>query len=158
MIIRKITSEDNASMSKIIKDVFEEFGIPKEGTVYSDPATDHLYELFRTEKAVYWVAEDNGIVVGGCGIYPTAGLPDEYTELVKLYVSPTFRGGGVGKILINQAIKSADELGYLKVYLESFPELEKAVSIYEKIGFKRINNSLGNSGHHACTIWMELTL
>jgi putative acetyltransferase len=40
------------------------------------------------------------------------------------------------------------------LYLESFPELSDAVSIYQKLDFEFWPGSLGNSGHHACTIWM----
>ena len=42
------------------------------------------------------VIEENGEVMGGCGYYPTEGLPDGYAELVKLYLSPKVRGKGYG--------------------------------------------------------------
>jgi putative acetyltransferase len=48
----------------------------------------------------------------------------------------------------------AKENGYTQVYLESMPELSKAVSIYEKVGFKSLDHPLGNSGHCGCDIWM----
>jgi putative acetyltransferase len=38
------------------------------------------------------------------------------------------------------------------------PELSKAVSIYEKQGFTKLGNPLGNSGHDGCDIWMLKTL
>lgn len=156
--IRKIRKSDNPELAKLIRITFEEFGIPKEGTVYTDPTTDDLFSLFNKVDAVYWVAEENGIPVGGCGIYPTDGLPEGYSELVKFYLSANSRGKGIGKLLMHRAIESAIDLGYYRLYLESFPELKKAVSLYEKFGFVEINNSLGNSGHHACTIWMEMDL
>lgn len=49
---------------------------------------------------------------------------------------------------------SAVSSGYEQLYLESFPELGTAVNMYEKAGFKHLEKPLGNSGHHACTIWM----
>jgi len=52
----------------------------------------------------------------------------------------------------------AKENGYTQVYLESMPELAKAVSIYEKVGFKALDHPLGNSGHDGCDIWMLKTL
>ena len=52
----------------------------------------------------------------------------------------------------------AKENGYTQVYLESMPELSKAVTIYENVGFQRINQPLGNSGHCGCDIWMVKTL
>ncbi len=55
---------------------------------------------------------------------------------------------------MQQSIAAARELGYTQLYLESFPELAKAVSMYEKAGFRPIPHALGNSGHYACNIWM----
>ena len=38
--------------------------------------------------------------------------------------------------------------------LESFPELQRAVGMYSSLGFNLLDEPLGNSRHHACTIWM----
>jgi len=156
--IRTIEKKDNALLAGLIKKVFREFKIDKPGTVYTDPQTDSLYELFQTPGSVYWIAEENGVILGGCGIYPTNGLPEDCAELVKFYLSAESRGKGTGKELLLKCILSAKESGYRQLYLESFPELEKAVGMYEKAGFKKINNSLGNSGHYACTLWMLMDL
>ncbi len=154
MQIRPIKQSDNAEQAEMIRKVFREFGIDRPGTVYTDPTTDHLFELFKVPGSVYWVAEENGELVGGCGIFPTPGLPEGCAELVKFYVSSAYRGKGVGKLLMQQSIRSACEMGYTQLYLESFPELEKAVSMYEREGFRAINTPLGQSGHTACTLWM----
>ena len=55
---------------------------------------------------------------------------------------------------MDKAIGSARKLGYTSLYLESLPELGKAISLYERAGFKFINAPLGNSGHFGCDIWM----
>lgn len=81
-LFRQIQHEDNQPLSKLIKNVFVEFGIDRPGTVYDDPTTDYLFELFQTENSVYWVAEEDGEVIGGCGIFPTVGLPASCGELV----------------------------------------------------------------------------
>jgi putative acetyltransferase len=93
-------------------------------------------------------------VVGGAGIFPTENLPNGTCELVKLYLHKDARGTGLGKELLNTAMQWAKENGYTQVYLESMPELSKAVTIYENVGFKRIDQPLGNSGHCGCDIWM----
>lgn len=151
---RPIRKEDNKSLAKLIRSVFDEFDVEREGTVYSDESTDHLSDLFDIEGAEYWVAEKSGSIVGGCGLYPTDGLDAGCAELVKLYLSPSVRGLGVGLHLLNLVINRSSTLGYKQLYLESFSNFSKAVSMYEKLGFEHINHSLGNSGHSACTIWM----
>lgn len=152
--IRNIAATDNAALAKIIRDIFDEFDIPKEGTVYSDPETDRLYELFRFPGSGYFVAEEDGVILGGCGVFPTQGLPEGCAELVKYYLSNDARGKGIGRALMEQTFAAAKEQGYTQLYLESFPDFDKAVAMYEKAGFRHLDKALGNSGHFACTIWM----
>lgn len=154
MEIRPIESGDNEVLAKVIRTALAEFGANKPGTVYFDPTTDALFELFRTPRSFYYVATQDEKVIGGCGIFPTENLPNGTCELVKLYVAKEARGTGLGKQLMEQSMKWAKESGYTHVYLESMPELAKAVSIYEKVGFQPLDHPLGNSGHDGCDIWM----
>jgi putative acetyltransferase len=154
ILIRNIEPSDNVAIASVIRIALTEFGANKPGTVYFDPTTDHLYELFKTPGSVYYVAEKNGIILGGCGIFPTEALPEGTCELVKLYLDKNARGTGLGKKLLLKAMDWAKQNGYNQVYLESMPELSKAVSIYENVGFEKLNQALGNSGHDGCDIWM----
>ncbi|MCW3109921.1 MAG: acetyltransferase [Segetibacter sp.] len=158
IIIRQIEQKDNPVLAKLIKTVFREFKINKPGTVYTDPTTSDLYNLFKTPGSLYWVAEEDGKLLGGCGIYPTDGLPVNFAELVKFYLLPPSRGKGIGKALMGKCFISAIALGYECLYLESFPEFVTAVDMYEKLGFKHIHKPLGNSGHYACNVWMAKNL
>ena len=154
LIIRNIALNDNEAIAKVIRAALTEFGANKLGTVFYDATTDHLFELFQIPGAIYYIAELNGNLVGGAGIYPTEGLPEKTCELVKLYLHKDARGIGLGKQLLLKSMQWAKENGYEQVYLESMPELSKAVSIYENVGFKKIHHALGNSGHDGCDIWM----
>ncbi|RDC56373.1 GNAT family N-acetyltransferase [Pedobacter chinensis] len=155
---RQIEERDDQELAEVIRSILREFKIDKPGTVYTDPTTDHLSGVFKAEQSVYWVAEEDGQLIGGCGIYPTAGLPEGCVELVKLYTAASARGKGVGKTLMQKSIESAQHFGYNEIYLESFPELTTAISMYEKTGFTRLSAPLGNSGHFACNVWMLLVL
>jgi putative acetyltransferase len=155
MIIRKLEQADNSVLAEMIREVFEEHDAPREGTVYSDPTTDDLYELFKTQRSVLWVAENEEHEIVGCsGVYPTEGLPQNCAELVKVYVNKEFRGTGVGRELMQRSIDSAVELGYTELYLESLSAFSKAVSIYEKLGFIKLGQPLIDSVHKTCNIWM----
>jgi len=153
-VIRNIKSTDNPVLSRIVKNTLAEFGANHPGTVYYDPTTDYLFELFQKDKAAYLVAELNSEIVGGGGIYPTDGLPDDTCELVKMYLLPVARGLGIGRTLIDQCLNFAKEAGFKKVYLETMPELKQALNIYAKFGFQFLNGPMGNSGHTGCSLWM----
>lgn len=154
ILFRNIEKSDNKELADLIRSVFREFGIARPGTVYYDPTTDDLFSLFQKPGSTYWIAEEKGKIIGGCGIYSTPGLPDGCTELVKLYLDPLYRGRGTGRKLIELAIESAKQSGYRQIYLESLPELGRAISLYEKTGFRLISEPMGNSGHFGCDIWM----
>lgn len=152
--IRKIEHKDNVELAKVIRSILKEHGVDKPGTVFTDPTTDSLYELFQTDNSVYWVVEDNGEILGGCGLYPTKGLNEGCVELVKLYLSSKLRGKGIGQKLMEQCIVNAQNMGFNQVYLETLPELSSAVGLYEKLGFIKLETQLGDSGHFACKLWM----
>lgn len=154
LTIREIAPHDNPFLSSLIKNTLTEFGANRPGTVFTDPTTNALYELFRKNGSIYYVAllEDN--IVGGAGIYPTDGLPADTCELVKMYLHPTVRGRGLGRMLIEKCLQFAAEAGYRNVYLETMSELRQAVKVYEKFGFSYLQGPLGNSGHFGCGLWM----
>ena len=156
IIIREIQQTDNPFLSKIVKDTLAEFGANHPNTVYYDPTTDTLYELFQKEKAKYFVAVVDGKIVGGGGIYPTDGLDTDTCELVKMYLLPEARGLGLGKTLIEKCIATAKESGFKKIYLETMPELKQALNVYAKFGFDYLKGPMGNSGHTGCSLWMLL--
>lgn len=159
MTIRRIKKEDDARIAEIIRDIFVEFDMPKTHTVYDDPATDRQYELFSAEpKSVLWIAEENGEVMGSCGVYPTDGLPEGWCEIVKFYMDKRTRGKGIGSKLFVKALESARDLGYKTAYLETFPQFGDAVGMYGHYGFKNIDHQVGNSGHTATSIWMTKDL
>ncbi|MEO6070695.1 MAG: GNAT family N-acetyltransferase [Chitinophagaceae bacterium] len=156
--IRPIKQSDNKELSNIIKNTLREFGADRPGTVAHDPTTDTLFELFRQQGSVYYVAEKDNKLVGGGGIFPTPGLPRHTCELVKMYLIKEARGLGLGRQLIQQSIDFAKEAGYEYVYLETMPELKKALATYAKFGFKYLDAPLGNTGHFGCELWMKLKL
>lgn len=153
--IREISASDNSVLANIIRTAFIEFDAPKTGTVYSDPTTDQLFELFdQQNRSTCFVAENSGSILGCCGVFPTNGLPDNYAELVKFYLCKEARGKGIGKALFEQSIVEAKRLGYTHLYIESQPSFDKAVKMYEQQGFNYLDHSLGNSGHDNCNVWM----
>ena len=154
MKIRKVKKSDNKQLAHLIREVFEEHDAPRVGTVFSDPTTDNLYELFSNKKSVLWVVEEDNELWGCCGVYPTDGLPTGCAELVKFYLMPKARGRKIGTKLMEQNIESAIELGYTELYIESLSQFDRAVNMYKKLGFKSLDKPLGDTVHTSCNIWM----
>lgn len=152
--LRAIAAKDNAELAKIIRAALTEFGAAKPGTVYYDSSTDHLYELFQQKGACYFVLEEGETILGGGGLFPTAGLDPQTCELVKMYLRPEARGKGYGKLLIEACEAAAKSMGFAAIYLETLPELKQAITIYRKSGYTQLEKAMGNSGHFGCNLWM----
>ena len=110
--IRHIEEKDQRQLANIIRSIFEEYNAPLVNTVYDDPRTEHIFDTLTGHNAEYWVIVENDNVLGGCGFYPTEGLPEGYAELVKFYLSPEARGLGYGSKIFRQVIENAHKAGY----------------------------------------------
>ncbi|MBC7826909.1 MAG: GNAT family N-acetyltransferase [Chitinophagaceae bacterium] len=152
--VRTILPSDNIEIAAIIRNTLAEFGANRPGTVYFDASTDILSEVFQTSGSIYYVGLSQKTIIGGAGIFPSEGLPEDTCELVKMYLLPEARGKGIGKMLIEKCIGFAKDAGYKKIYLETMPELKKAMHVYEKCGFTYLPGPIGNTGHFGCDVWM----
>jgi GNAT superfamily N-acetyltransferase len=59
-------------------------------------------------------------------------------ELKQMYVRPGFRGKGIGTALLQEAIRKAQQLGYLAVRLDSSRFMSDAHRLYRSLGFREI--------------------
>ena len=78
-------------------------------------------------------------------------------EMKRLFLRDSARGRGIGVRLIEQVIADAQEIGYAKMRLDTYPpKMGKAVSLYEAHGFYEISPYYSNP--HAGVLYMEKTL
>ncbi|MBE6989518.1 MAG: GNAT family N-acetyltransferase [Ruminococcaceae bacterium] len=148
--IREIEPADNAAVEQVIRSCLIEFGADHEGTAWADPDLGRFSEIYGGDGRRYWVAVENGAVVGGVGIGPLLGVPGT-CELQKMYCLPAARGTGVAHRLMDTALDYARRW-YGACYLETFPNMTAARRFYEKYGFRRIREPLGSTGHFSCDV------
>ena len=100
-----------------------------------------------------WMAEADGMIVGSAGLMKEH---DGEYELVKMGVTESHRGKGISRLLIEQCLAKAKEIGAKKISLYSNHQLQTAISLYEKYGFYHVE--LVNSPLETADIRMELVL
>lgn len=98
---------------------------------------DNAQEYIINRGGDIIMALHNDEVVGTCALIKTDNEEYQY-ELAKMAVSPKAQGLGIGWILGKEVIKIAKSKGAKNIYLESNTVLTPAITLYRKLGFKKI--------------------
>jgi putative acetyltransferase len=150
MHIRPIERTDNAALATVVRTVMTEHGASGAGFSIHDYEVDHMYEAYTEPRACYFVVIHAGRVVGGGGIAQLAGSDPSLCELRKMYFLPEGRGLGTGRTLLDFCLDAARRFGYTRCYLETLRSMHAAQRLYERVGFIRIPEPLGQTGHFSC--------
>lgn len=156
--IREVREEDNAALSKAIREVLIDIGVPKVGTAYADPEIDFMYQAYQTTRSAYFVIEEDSVVLGGAGIAPLAGEDPKICELQKMYFLAQGRGRGLGQQMIDHCLAYAKDQNFQLCYLETLPYMKAAQKLYLKTGFNYIDGPMGSTGHTSCNVWLTKAL
>jgi len=94
--------------------------------------------VYSPPKGKLLLATVVGQPVGCVGLRP---FPLRQTcEMKRLYVRPGFRGGKVGRKLVERLLDDARLLGYSSMRLDSHPPtMQAAIAMYRKLGFREVN-------------------
>lgn len=95
---------------------------------------DSYKEALDSDHAFIMVADEAGVCVGFAVFYLTA--PE--SELPDIVVSESYRGRGIGKLLLDASLRELSLRGVDTVFLEVRVSNERARALYEKMGFEEI--------------------
>ena len=153
-IIRPIEKRDDPFVKEVVQSVFIELDAPKIGTAFADPALECMFETYQKDRSAYFVVENDGNIIGGAGIAPLNNYDGNVCELQKMYFMPEARGSGLGQVMMERCLEMAIQNNFDQCYLETFAFMKAAQKLYERVGFKYIENAMGNTGHYACPVHM----
>lgn len=79
---------------------------------------------------------------------------EQIAELKRMYVQPAYRGKGLAKDLLQQAIDFAKDAGYKKIRLDTLASMTPAINLYLQFGFYEIEAYYHNPETNA--VYFEL--
>ena len=92
-------------------------------------AISTIYENIRD----FYVADDDGRVIGCCALHVTWG---DLAEVKSLAVDESTQGRGLGKVLVETCLNDARDLGVPRVFALTY-----VPGFFEKLGFARIDKA-----------------
>jgi len=121
----------------------EEYGLDNTFEAYiAAPLSEFVLTKDRRGQRI-WVVEAGEKVAGCIAIVRnTEGV----AQLRWFILTPETRGKGLGKRLMDEAVKYSWEAGYRRIILWTFSELETAIALYRRWGFVKTEEK----AHH---IW-----
>ncbi|MDB4923574.1 bifunctional helix-turn-helix transcriptional regulator/GNAT family N-acetyltransferase [Mucilaginibacter sp.] len=166
-LLKRVEAEKKLRESKEVEIVPYQ---PKYKSAFKKLNEDWITQYFKMEESDYKYLdhpEENILKKGGyifmaiykdkpVGTCAIVKMSDEQFELAKMGVAPDAKGKGIGFLLGSACIEKAKEAGAKKLYLESNTILKPAISLYHKLGFKKITGP--PSPYERSNIQMELSL
>ena len=114
---------------------------------------DNPGEIILGKGGFLWLAKAGEEIVGTVGIMPEGhGI----FELIKMCVAESWRGRGISKLLMDTCLQKVKELGGEKLILFSNHQLQTALKLYTKYGFKNVE--VTDSPFETADVKMELEL
>ena len=83
-----------------------------------------------------FVALSGGEVIGWCDVTPKPRPIYAHNGVLGMGLLPQFRGRGIGKRLIAQALAAAQDFGLQRVELTVRENNVNAIALYKKVGFE----------------------
>ena len=139
-----------------------------------DPAVEQLLAVYRAElderfpggfqPPPNWAATRDALVPPSgtllllhldgspAGIGAVRVLEPGVAEIKHMWVAPAGRGRGLGRALLAALEQAARDLGCTRALLDTDAVLHEAVTLYEAVGYERIERY--NANEHACAIFM----
>ena len=115
------------------------------GKLYADEyGWDHTFEAYvagplaefakaHTDRERIWIVEKDGKVAGSIAIVEASA---DKAQLRWLLLHPDLRGRGIGRILMEDALRFCKECHYSSVFLWTVDDLAAAAGLYRSVGFQ----------------------
>ncbi len=89
--------------------------------------------IFMPPQGLLYLAYQDGSLAG-CAC--TRRIGGQIAELKRMYVRPSFRRSGIGRMLVSETVKAVQQLGYSFLRLDSAGFMSDAHALYRSIGFQ----------------------
>ncbi len=127
-------AKDIASVGELFREYAASIGVDLEYQGFSSELA-RLPGQYAPPSGDLLVAKVNGEAAGCVAL---RALDQATLEMKRLYVRPSARGTGLGKLLVEAAISIARQNGYAELRLDTLASMASAQKLYGALGFVEI--------------------
>lgn len=136
MIIRRATPADGKVIASVFQKAFGPFQHLYSPGAYAATAVPEATVLLRMQEGCTWVAEDVNQIIGT--VSSLATWEGYYVKGMALL--PEAQGKKVAYRLMTTLEECGKSQGHDRIYLYTTTFLDRAIRLYEKLGFTRYGN------------------
>lgn len=130
--LRPANNSDCEKIAELVYSILREYNLKPDPAATDADLKDIEQSYFQRGGAFFVLEEKDGSIIGAYGLYR---LDSKVCELRKMYLHRAYRGKGLGKFLLDDALSQAKKLGFKTVVLETASVLKEAISLYKSYGF-----------------------
>ena len=131
--LRLANNTDRENITRLVFDVLKEYDLKPDPSSTDKDLKDIESSYFKRGGTFLVLEAKDGSIVGAYGLYP---MEEQTCELRKMYLQKAYRGKGLGKFLMEDALARARRLGFKKMVLETASVLKEAIALYKSYGFE----------------------
>ena len=143
MIIRKMEERDIKEVAAIEEETFS-----------SPWSADSFSKESKNKNNIYLVVEDNGEIIGYCGLWGVAGEG----QITNVAVRKDNRNRGVGRIMLTKLLELGVNQGLESFTLEVRESNKSALHVYQSLGFYSVGirkNFYTGPTENAVIVWLQ---
>jgi N-acetylglutamate synthase-like GNAT family acetyltransferase len=138
--IRQAETPDARDIASLLFDSFEEYRHLYTTAGFDATAITPQEVLKRIEEGPVWVAVNDEAIVGTVSVLVHA----DSLYVRGMAVHPAARGQKVGALLLHEVERLAVDHGIKRLFLSTTPFLDRAINLYEKFGFQRVDGGVND--------------
>jgi len=128
---------DEDAVFRIVEDVLAGYGLST-NPQKTDADLRNIQVSYLSDGGAFRILECDGQIAGSYGLYP---VTHQRCELRKMYLLPELKGRGLGKKMMEDALRVAKDMGFVEMTLETNSRLKEALGLYKKHGFMQFTPS-----------------
>ena len=132
-VVAATSPEDIQAVGMLFEEYWQSFGFTPCFQGFAEELAG-LPGKYAPPQGALGILRIDGMPAGCVALRPFDGARGEFK---RLYVRSSFRGQGLGRVLLEWIVAQARARGYRELVADTMPQMSTALAMYEASGFER---------------------